>query len=60
MGATLAAGMMLAYLGLDKESHLIETAVHAAIREGKSTADLGGSLNTREVGDWLAAKVAPA
>jgi 3-isopropylmalate dehydrogenase len=54
MGAVLAAGMMLAHLGLAAEARAIESAVRAAIAEGKTPADLGGSLGTREVGDWLA------
>jgi len=58
MGAALAAGMMFAYLGWAAEAHAIEGAVRAAIREGKTPADLGGSLGTREVGDWLANHIA--
>ena len=54
MGAILAAGMMLAHLGLAGEARAIESAVRAAITEGKTPAELGGPLGTREVGDWLA------
>jgi 3-isopropylmalate dehydrogenase len=57
MGAVLAAGMMCAYLGWSKEARSMEDAVRAAIREGKTTADLGGSLSTVEAGDWLASRV---
>lgn len=58
MGAVLAAGMMCEYLGWTAEAQAIEGAVRAAIREGKTTKDLGGSLKTQEAGDWLANKVA--
>jgi 3-isopropylmalate dehydrogenase len=58
MGASLAAGMMCEYLGWAAEARSIEAAVRAAIREGKTTKDLGGSLGTREAGDWLANRVA--
>ncbi|MBZ5694867.1 MAG: 3-isopropylmalate dehydrogenase [Acidobacteriia bacterium] len=58
MGAVLAAGMMCAYLGWTAEAQNIEKAVRAAIREGKTTADIGGPLGTRQVGDWLANRVA--
>jgi 3-isopropylmalate dehydrogenase len=58
MGAVLAAGMMLAHLGLTDEARAIESAVRAAIAEGKTPAELGGSLGTREIGDWLANTVA--
>jgi 3-isopropylmalate dehydrogenase len=60
MGAVLAAGMMFAYIGWNPEAQAIEDAVRAAIREGKTTRDLGGPLGTREVGDWLANKIASA
>jgi 3-isopropylmalate dehydrogenase len=58
MGAVLAAGMMLAHLGLTDEARALESAVRAAIAEGKTPAELGGSLGTREIGDWLANSVA--
>jgi len=58
MGAVLAAGMMFAHFGWTAEAQAMENAVRAAIREGKTTADLGGSLGTRAVGDWLAEQVA--
>jgi 3-isopropylmalate dehydrogenase len=58
MGAVLAAGMMLGYLGWTAEAQSVEDSVRAAVREGKTTADLGGAFSTREVGNWLAAKVA--
>src|SRR6202795_939584 len=53
MGAVLAAGMMFAYLGWTAEAQAIQSIVRAAIREGMTPAELGGSLGTREVGDWL-------
>jgi 3-isopropylmalate dehydrogenase len=54
MGSILAVGMMLEYLGWPAESQAIEAAVRAALREGKTPAELGGSLGTHDVGDWLA------
>jgi 3-isopropylmalate dehydrogenase len=60
MGASLAAAMMCEYIGWPAESKRIEGAVREAIQEGKTTADLGGSLSTRTLGDWLARKVAAA
>jgi len=58
MGAALAVSMMCAYLGWTAEAQSIEDAVRAAVREGKTTEDLGGPLGTREAGDWLAGRVA--
>src|SRR5579863_4150914 len=60
MGAILAAGMMCGYLGWPEVERAMEGAVRAAIREAATTIDLGGSLGTRESGDWLANKVASA
>jgi 3-isopropylmalate dehydrogenase len=60
MGAVLTVGMMFEYLGWKREAEAIVTAVHAALREGKTPAELGGSLGTREVGDWLSQSVAKA
>jgi 3-isopropylmalate dehydrogenase len=60
MGAVLAAALMLSHLGLTEEASRTERAVRAAIRERKTTSDLGGSLGTREAGDWLARKAESA
>lgn len=60
MGSVLAAAMMFTYLGCDEEAKALENAVRAAIGEGQTTVDLGGRIGTREVGDWLAKKVATA
>ena len=57
-GAILTAAMMLRHLGLTSEPDKIEAAVLAAVREKKTTQDVGGGLGTREAGEWVAAKVA--
>jgi 3-isopropylmalate dehydrogenase len=49
--------MMCESIGWLAESQRIEAAVRAAIREGQTSADLGGSLSTRELGDWLTRKL---
>jgi 3-isopropylmalate dehydrogenase len=56
-GAILTAAMMLNHLGLAAEAAKIEAAVLAAVRQQKSTEDIGGSLGTREVGQWVAQEV---
>jgi len=56
-GAILTVGMMLSYLGMDTEAKKIEAAVLEAVRRKKTTADIGGTLGTREVGDWVAEQV---
>jgi isocitrate/isopropylmalate dehydrogenase len=44
---------MLDHLGLRREAGLIDAAVREAIRRDKMTNDLGGSLGTKAVGDFL-------
>lgn len=56
-GSVLAGAMMLEYLGWEREAQSIDGAVRSAIREGRNTADLGGSLGTREAGDWLVERI---
>ena len=57
MGAVLSAAMMLDYVGWPAEARALETAVQSAIKEGKTTQDLGGTLGTKQVGDWLSNRV---
>jgi 3-isopropylmalate dehydrogenase len=53
-GAILTAAMMLGHLGLTIEAEKIEAAVLEAVRQKKTTQDIGGTLGTREAGDWVA------
>jgi 3-isopropylmalate dehydrogenase len=56
-GAILTAAMMLAHLGMIAESAKIEAAVLEAVKQKKTTVDIGGTLGTREAGDWVARQV---
>ncbi|HLK32847.1 MAG TPA: 3-isopropylmalate dehydrogenase [Terriglobales bacterium] len=58
MGAILTSSMMLIHLGLSTPAERIDAAVLEAIRQKKTTEDVGGSLGTREVGDWIANRAA--
>ncbi len=53
-GAILTAAMMLAHLGLTHEAEKIEAGVFEAVRQKKTTQDIGGSQGTKEVGEWVA------
>jgi 3-isopropylmalate dehydrogenase len=53
-GAILTAAMMLAHLEIPAPAQKIETAVLEAVRQKKTTTDIGGSLGTREAGEWVA------
>jgi len=57
-GAILTAAMMLRHLGFEEEPAKIEAAVLEAVREKKTTQDIGGSLGTKEAGEWVAKSVA--
>ena len=57
MAAILAAGMMLDELGFPEESAQIERVVAEAIHQEITTPDLGGNMGTRQVGDWIRARL---
>ena len=57
IGAILTAAMMLSHLGMNAEAAKIEAAVLEAVRMKKTTTDIGGTLGTREAGEWLAERV---
>src|SRR6266481_4807955 len=57
-GAILSAAMMLVHLGMSGKAQKIEAAVLDAVRQKKTTADIGGMLGTREAGEWVAQRVA--
>ncbi len=52
-GAILTAAMMLRHLEFTKEADKIEAAVLEAVRQKKTTQDIGGSLGTCEAGAWV-------
>jgi len=56
-GAILTAAMMLNHLGLTREAEKIEAAVLQAVRQKKTTQDIGGTLGTSHVGAWVAGQV---
>jgi 3-isopropylmalate dehydrogenase len=56
-GAFLTSAMMLAHLGLTKEAEKIEAAVLEAVRQKKTTQDIGGSLGTKEAADNIVALI---
>ncbi len=58
MGAILTVAMMFEYLGWKAEGEKIDRAVRAALQEGKTAAEMGGTMGTVEIGDWIANHVA--
>ena len=57
IGAILTAAMMLEYLGFSIEAKKINEAVLEAMRQKKTTQDIGGTLGTRECGEWIERQV---
>jgi len=57
IGAILSAALMLEYLGMNEAAAGIERAVEAAVTTGHGPVEIGGSLGTRETGDYIAAQV---
>jgi 3-isopropylmalate dehydrogenase len=57
MAAILTLAMLLESVGARDASAAVERAVRGAIAEGVGTADVGGRMGTRAVGDWIAARV---
>jgi 3-isopropylmalate dehydrogenase len=56
LGAVLASGMLLDFLGWKPEADAVRGAVRAALQENYVTPDLGGDNRTGEVGEWIAKK----
>ncbi len=57
IGAVLSAAMMFEYVGRPEEARLLEEAVLACVREGRTTRDLGGALGTTQVRDEILARI---
>ena len=57
-GSVLASALMLDHLGMASQAEAMRKAVRAAVHAKQTTIDLGGTLGTREAGDWLAEYVA--
>jgi 3-isopropylmalate dehydrogenase len=57
IGAILSAALMIEYLGLKDEAAAIEAAVKDAVVTRHGTQDIGGTLGTKETGDYIAANL---
>jgi 3-isopropylmalate dehydrogenase len=57
MGAILTAAMMLRHLGSPAVSQQVENAVLEAVRDKKTTQDVGGNLGTAAVGEGIANRI---
>jgi 3-isopropylmalate dehydrogenase len=57
IGAIASVALMLETCGLADEAAAIDAAVLKAVRERQITQDVGGTLGTREAGEFIAAAV---
>jgi isocitrate/isopropylmalate dehydrogenase len=57
IGAILSAALMLENIGRADDGKRIEDAVEAAVHAGQTTADVGGTLGTREAGDAIVSRL---
>jgi isocitrate/isopropylmalate dehydrogenase len=58
MAAVLSAGLLLRHNGAPEAATAVDMSVDNALAAGIRTPDLGGTLSTRDVGEWLADAVA--
>jgi 3-isopropylmalate dehydrogenase len=58
IGAISTAAMMLEHLGFAAEAAKMNAAVLVAVQQKKTTADIGGSLGTKECAAWIAEQIA--
>jgi len=57
VGAVLSAALLLDELGRREEAAAITLAVEQSLAAGEGTADVGGTLGTRQAGDRLAERI---
>lgn len=57
-GAIRCVALLLDHFGHAEAGERVERAVAAAIAEGRTTFDMGGSFSTESVGSWLAERIA--
>jgi 3-isopropylmalate dehydrogenase len=60
VGAILSAALLLETAGWADEAARIERAVTASVVASQGTKDVGGSLGTKETGDWIAGQIRKA
>lgn len=59
IGAIGSTAMLLETLGATDEAAAIEAAILKSVQENQVTSDIGGTLGTREAGDYIARALTP-
>ena len=57
LAAIMTVQLLLDHVGYSAEGRLVERAVRTALRDGKTTRDVGGTLGTAATGDFIAGEV---
>jgi 3-isopropylmalate dehydrogenase len=57
IGAISSMALLLETLGAKAEAAAIDAAVLAAVKENQVTSDIGGTLGTREAGEFIAKRI---
>ena len=57
IAAIMAASMMIDVLGYTEEAKKIDKAIELAVNNNMLTVDMGGSLTTVEVGDYICSQL---
>jgi len=57
IAAVGCAALVLAYLGFDHAAEDVNACISDSIREGVTTPDLGGTATTRDVEEWMLARL---
>ncbi len=57
LAAVGCAALLLAHLDFDTAAADVDACIADSIREGVTTPDLGGGATTREVGEWMVARL---
>jgi 3-isopropylmalate dehydrogenase len=58
IASVLASAMMLEHVGWPTEGAALRAVVRASVAAKQTTKDIGGSLGTREAGEWMANYIA--
>ncbi len=60
LATVLTVGMLLTHLGVEGEEARLTELVRKAVETGNCTADVGGKLGTKAVGEWIVAELGRA
>ena len=57
VAAVGCVSLVFAHLGMEEAAVDVEDGIVASFENGVTTPDLGGTASTREVGDWMVARL---